>query len=68
MIFRKHPKILLDRTPTSKYTDDGENDNDIKISSLSNVYEQIYWPSVDFSKLCTAEEKKNYVLQIKAPI
>lgn len=54
-IFRKHPKILLERTPTSKYSDDGENDSDIKISSLSNAYEQMYWPSVDFSKLCTAE-------------
>lgn len=41
-IFKKHPNILLDRTPTNKYSDDGENDNDIKISSLSNAYEQMY--------------------------
>lgn len=57
-IFKKHPKILLERTPTSKYSDDGENDNDIKISSLSNAYEQIYWPSVHFSKLCTAMNER----------
>lgn len=65
-IFRKHPKILLERTPTSKYSDDGENDSDIKISSLSNAYEQMYWPSVDFSKLCTAEHmhrEKNKMLE-----
>lgn len=56
-IFKKHPNILLDRTPTKRYSDDGENDRDIKISSLSNPYEQMYWPSVDFSKLCTAARK-----------
>lgn len=54
-IFRKQPKILLDRTPTNKYSEDGENDNDIIIiSSLSKAYEQMYWPKVDFSRLCTA--------------
>lgn len=57
-IFKKHPNILLDRTPTNRYSDDGENDRDIKISSLSNPYEQMYWPSVDFSKLCTAARRK----------
>lgn len=51
LTFKKHPNILLDRTPTSKYSDDGENDNDINISSLSNAYEQIYWPKFDFFKL-----------------
>lgn len=65
-IFRKHPKILLERTPTSKYSDDGENDNDIKISSLSNAYEQMYWPRVDFSRLCTATQRnKQYVIRLE---
>lgn len=64
-IFKKHPKILLDRTPTNKYSEDGENESDIRISSLSSAYEHIYWPKVNFSKLCTAVNKNLLVLVIQ---
>lgn len=52
--FRKQPNILLERTPTSKYLDDGENDSDMRISSLSIAYEQMYCPRFSFFKLWMA--------------